>query len=257
MFQYISCYSLSRWSIGLDISIQKFQYISCYSLSRLEIIFLNICKVSIHLMLLFIGIGENRLGKILSFNTSHVTLYPDGRRSSWSRTSCFNTSHVTLYRLVPAASPPASSFNTSHVTLYLGLASQRLEQSQFQYISCYSLSDMWRQECGEYIGFNTSHVTLYHRADGKVETKIWFQYISCYSLSENRKDMFCSSVCSFNTSHVTLYLLSVLYFRVLILFQYISCYSLSDTIWFESFQVYGFNTSHVTLYRISAHPVCI
>ena len=123
-----------------------FQYISCYSLSMVSASCdtLEIC-----------------------FNTSHVTLYPDGRRSSWSRTSCFNTSHVTLYRLVPAASPPASSFNTSHVTLYLGLASQRLEQSQFQYISCYSLSDMWRQECGEYIGFNTSHVTLYQRT-GKI-----------------------------------------------------------------------------------------
>ena len=291
MFQYISCYSLSRWSIGLDISIQKFQYISCYSLSRLEIIFLNICKVSIHLMLLFIGIGENRLGKILSFNTSHVTLYLH-TESHPEAHECFNTSHVTLYLwcrqavtlwkyvsihlmllfirmdggavgaehrvsihlmllfigsfLLPVLRHPVSihlmllfiwalpvkgsnnpSFNTSHVTLYricggrsaesisvsihlmlLFIADrikEELEQEQFQYISCYSLSGrkaritIW-QGC-----FNTSHVTLYRCLNGEK-----FDF-------EKR----------FNTSHVTLYPVGWwVGFRVTE-FQYISCYSLS------------------------------
>ena len=54
LFQYISCYSLSQKRFSLSCFCTGFQYISCYSLS---------------LMVLLSGF------LILSFNTSHVTLY--------------------------------------------------------------------------------------------------------------------------------------------------------------------------------------
>ena len=53
-FQYISCYSLSVLSTLRCRDILRFQYISCYSLSKKQ---------------------EKSLAYLLSFNTSHVTLY--------------------------------------------------------------------------------------------------------------------------------------------------------------------------------------
>ena len=98
LFQYISCYSLSG-SIGeLSVVNRLFQYISCYSLSIKTMVSVGIRKVSIHLMLLFIGLlqsnsephspfqyiscyslsvtGNTYGAKDVRFNTSHVTLYP-------------------------------------------------------------------------------------------------------------------------------------------------------------------------------------
>ena len=55
-------------------------------------------------------------------------------------------------------------FNTSHVTLYRQMtAAEMLQQVKFQYISCYSLSEI-------------------EPAGGRENET--FQYISCYSLSE-------------------------------------------------------------------------
>ena len=99
MFQYISCYSLSERELLDSIVILVFQYISCYSLSfgfywcntlyhrfntshvtlyleALPFYLPALSLVSIHLMLLFIGITSDFLIPIPSFNTSHVTLYP-------------------------------------------------------------------------------------------------------------------------------------------------------------------------------------
>ena len=98
LFQYISCYSLSAstfknrseyWRFNTShvtlypahpstfTVIFAFQYISCYSLSE------SCCRcfcsyhVSIHLMLLFILYFFILYPSVpLSFNTSHVTLYP-------------------------------------------------------------------------------------------------------------------------------------------------------------------------------------
>ena len=73
-FQYISCYSLSISTYkGLDTKV--FQYISCYSLSRNRTNAEENLTVSIHLMLLFIAMLSTMSHCILSFNTSHVTLY--------------------------------------------------------------------------------------------------------------------------------------------------------------------------------------
>ena len=56
-------------------STKLFQYISCYSLSHAYIRCDCPYVVSIHLMLLFIGLTEYGLMMKVSFNTSHVTLY--------------------------------------------------------------------------------------------------------------------------------------------------------------------------------------
>ena len=97
---------------------------------------------------------------------------------------------------------------------------------RFQYISCYSLSE--RDQLDRLIkdGFNTSHVILYLRKGDAKAGEVAFQYISCYSLSpffEGRKTR-------------------------LGLFQYISCYSLSISDRTPNRPLMRFNTSHVILY---------
>ena len=97
-FQYISCYSLSESCNSWFPSTVTFQYISCYSLSDFR--FSEDCsgRVSIHLMLLFIGkYYSSQTPEQNRFNTSHVTLYQLHVLSTMIRLFCFNTSHVTLY----------------------------------------------------------------------------------------------------------------------------------------------------------------
>ena len=54
----------------------------------------------------------------------------------------FNTSHVTLYRCCDnACDSCCRRFNTSHVTLYLSRNVLVTIAYEFQYISCYSLSN--------------------------------------------------------------------------------------------------------------------
>ena len=98
---------------------------------------------------------------------------------------------------------------------------------QFQYISCYSLS----QVLSSCLGILAS-----------------FQYISCYSLSLwQRFSLLYKSIVS-----IHLMLLFIIFWRHCYfqfhLFQYISCYSLSTRAVFTISRVGCFNTSHVTLY---------
>ena len=120
--------------------------------------------------------------------------------------------------------------------------------SEFQYISCYSLSLMFKNSNGDnYVSIHlmllfiligpqetipfmpvSIHLMLLFIAkqlpDGRFSDE--FQYISYYSLSITIQNQFGFQY-SFNTSHVTLYRLS---YR-------------------NSYQLHlGFNTSHVTLY---------
>ena len=76
---------------------------------------------------------------------------------------------------------------------------------EFQYISCYSLSFQATPLAFHHLCFNTSHVTLYPDVLSLMLSQCSFQYISCYSLSELPPHLW----------------------RVLVPFQYISCYSLS------------------------------
>ena len=75
----------------------------------------------------------------------------------------------------------------------------------FQYITCYSLSDVGEDGDSRLPGFNTSHVTLYQDMVGVGILIPEFQYITCYSLSLNPIRISFPSLLSFNTSHVTLY----------------------------------------------------
>ena len=76
IFQYISCYCLSSYGkYGID-NLVKFQYISCYCLSKCLLNMQYVFRISIHLMLLFIGIRDIDQRMRGYFNTSHVTVYP-------------------------------------------------------------------------------------------------------------------------------------------------------------------------------------
>ena len=118
-----------------------FQYISCYSLSMNANGDATAKNVSIHLMLLFI---------VLRILPRHFLL----------RVSI----HLMLLFIMTPEYTAAHNdgFNTSHVTLYQYAIILTVQERMFQYISCYSLSTVYRPR----------HIWL--RA---------FQYISCYSLS--------------------------------------------------------------------------
>ena len=97
-FQYISCYCLSELREYQPTEQFEFQYISCYCLSSpafsiffpipdfntshvtvypvLSLIWTSHTVISIHLMLLFIGIPAILDNSERYFNTSHVTVYP-------------------------------------------------------------------------------------------------------------------------------------------------------------------------------------
>ena len=88
--------------IGVKVQTSEeeaiFQYISCYCLSRCDVLSEKAVIISIHLMLLFILTSRSRRTIRINFNTSHVTVYP-GKKYTWTLTkSDFNTSHVTVYQ---------------------------------------------------------------------------------------------------------------------------------------------------------------
>ena len=248
-FQYISCYSLSQNVTITDAFRVQFQYISCYSLSNdltRDLIEKNLFQyISCYSLS---GSVRRKWGQFISFNTSHVTLYPLMISLTNSTNTGFNTSHVTLYHGTRInLGLYTTGFNTSHVTLYLS------EQC------CLLSSD----QC-----FNTSHVTLYQMKWAIDKLNLKFQYISCYSLSLTTGNLEMTYK-RFNTSHVTLYHDSALVVHSTYLFQYISCYSLSTTwtsnicrsyvsihlmlLFIKMAQAVQhrkkcFNTSHVTLY---------
>ena len=169
-------------------------------------------------------------GTICGFNTSHVILYPHLPYFRRAICSGFNTSHVILYllRYLRVASTIQVSI---HLMLFFikTLAKDVGKSIVFQYISCYSLSDLWGETEGGKTGFNTSHVILYLKDYVSSPTLSAFQYISCYSLSKAKegeadgehvsihlmlffidKDLYCNRhKRSFNTSHVILYQLTL------------------------------------------------
>ena len=96
--------------------------------------------ISIHLMLLFIGL----------FNLATKGC------DSFQYISCYCLSYTNhCFRLVHI------HFNTSHVTVYLSDCCCTTQRSIFQYISCYCLSDLSNASRILVSDFNTSHVTVY------------------------------------------------------------------------------------------------
>ena len=142
MFQYISCYSLSG-SIGeLSVVNRLFQYISCYSLSIKTMVSVGIRKVSIHLMLLFIGLLQSNSEPHSPFQyISCYSLSVTGNTYG-AKDVRFNPSHVTLYRkTIQYPQYPFCRFQ--YISCYsLSSFTKRFNCCRlwFQYISCYSLS---------------------------------------------------------------------------------------------------------------------
>ena len=141
----------------------------------------------------------------MSFNTSHVTLYPKDR---FGLVNVITFQYISCYSLSKGRwnlNLRMMRFNTSHVTLYLTAATGQKITVVFQYISCYSLSAKnWAMD----------------------HLECEFQYISCYSLSYQNSETELVKFC-FNTSHVTLYQITRYLKQLIKRFQYISCYSLS------------------------------
>ena len=169
---------------GESVRKELFQYISCYSLSRPSVhLYGNLC-VSIHLMLLFINITQER----------------------WIHMAGFNTSHVTLYHLIKGIrlTTPRVSI---HLMLLFIVRSNRHGCARwlFQYISCYSLSRTRMMQT-----FLAGHVSIHlmllfigtktrqRRGGSSVSIHLMLLFISLEPLIAN------TFLC-FNTSHVTLY----------------------------------------------------
>ena len=162
-----------------------------------------------------------------------------------------------------------TSFNTSHVTLYRFRKIFHKRKSQFQYISCYSLSPHTRVpslctlvsihlmllfipllfRCSiPCCSFNTSHVTLYRNQKQECSHCITVS-IHLMLLFIRSSDTTLNGRKCFNTSHVTLYQKIHFYNRrkrqvsihLMLLFIGKKC---QDELFSERF-----NTSHVTLYR--------
>ena len=134
------------------VTVYPYWKITSYYLSLISIhlMLLFICgtvtghdrchQISIHLMLLFICRMVSNLDNWIYFNTSHVTVYP-----YWK---------ITSYYL---------SLISIHLMLLFILAFFHCfsAPSLFQYISCYCLSKDKREPQQVQTDFNTSHVTVY------------------------------------------------------------------------------------------------
>ena len=140
-FQYISCYSLSQTQFPRQAERNVSIHLMLLFIRVRKMLLATAYVVSIHLMLLFIQRDFSRSAFLISFNTSHVTLYLACSMSSYHCSSLFQ--YISCYSLSI----------TAEKALELGF--------MFQYISCYSLSAAGVTTGGRKWCFNTSHVTLY------------------------------------------------------------------------------------------------
>ena len=160
-----------------------------------------------------------------------------------------------------------------HLMLLFIMSDEEIKKqyTEFQYISCYSLSQMKQSDASAFVEFQyISCYSLSLWGPGAPPARQSFQYISCYSLSKqtNKDEWFRGvsihlmllfiipshsiSLSSSMFQYISCYSLSELpphLWRVLVPFQYISCYSLSRGTLKWAKRNKRFNTSHVTLYR--------
>ena len=231
--------------------------------------------VSIHLMLLFIPSGRFHDLHLRCFNTSHVTLYRHHQEAAQSPhavsihlmllfinvqntatqiANCFNTSHVTLYLSFLYKHSATHCFNTSHVTLYQRKYGEMSRRIEFQYISCYSLSDLReKQRKRIFVSIHLMLLFIVYQS----ELPHWPDLVSIHlMLLFIGKSLFVfPTLNGFNTSHVTLYpsfatgracgsAVSIHLMLLFIKYEQVAK-------WLEE----RFNTSHVTLYLVFAIDV--
>ena len=120
MFQYISCCYLSRKLYPDTPAVFVFQYISY-------------CYLSVIL--------KRKHRQEISFNTSHVVIYPGIERKHGIVSERFNTSHVVIYRTSAFFASFVASFQyISCCYLSSHSLAQQKDFFKFQYISCCYLS---------------------------------------------------------------------------------------------------------------------
>ena len=162
LFQYISCYSLSKVDMKKAMKRASFNTSHVTLYLRKMRIWCSHADVSIHLMLLFIYVLEAlHLGSQVSIHL--MLLFIDKEKEigyivkMFQYISCYSLSTHTI-----TIGGSGTCFNTSHVTLYRYAGHGHVTAAEFQYISCYSLSSKSRKDLAD---------------------RYLFQYISCYSLS--------------------------------------------------------------------------
>ena len=269
-FQYISCYCLSdshcmsletqwyfntshvtvyhsRASFCNSFNIHfNTSHVTVYLLADSFVISIN--HISIHLMLLFIGVKVSYPSGRENFNTSHVTVYLTHYQTGISITifqyiscyclsisksfyNCFLTIsiHLMLLFINNETAQVAQEILFQYISCYCLSPSgctTLVAVAPFQYISCYCLSVIRIAIAGADGYFNTSHVTVYRRY----------------------REPASNIVTDFNTSHVTVYhirsiVCTTLYhisIHLMLLFIISACI-------YSSLQIH-FNTSHVTVY---------
>ena len=184
LFIYITCYSLSTKAIEALAKLRLFQYITCYSLSQWINIITNI---------------------IVSFNTSHVTLYP------WSWPGRCSRRNVSIHHMLlfiesrDARTRRTFMVSIHHMLLFIDgclCCYARPYQVSIHHMLLFiekRREDTWSGWC-----FNTSHVTLYHKWCWSLYRK---KHVSIHHMLLFIWKVVWSwaNLLRFNTSHVTLY----------------------------------------------------
>ena len=146
IFIAVICFNTSHVILYLkeqkdEKNVLQFQYISCYSLSGKGdfVEWYDPCFNTSH-VILYLNTTRRILCRNLCFNTSHVILYPDAYDYATDRTEV--SIHLMLFFILTdiVESQMKEGFNTSHVILYHNALEDTITFSEFQYISCYSLS---------------------------------------------------------------------------------------------------------------------
>ena len=164
---HVTLYQITRY---LKQLIKRFQYISCYSLSRyLVLVLLSWKRFNTSHVTLYQAKMEALFTNVTRFNTSHVTLYLQNvdygkMAKGFQYISCYSLSsqypegqvgicawfqYISCYSLSrPVYDTIVREMVSIHLMLLFISSSypRQLYLSVFQYISCYSLSN-----CGEKI----------------------------------------------------------------------------------------------------------
>ena len=207
-----------------------FQYISCYCLS-----FLLFNQSHIH----------------LHFNTSHVTVYLNGKKTpckinEFQYISCYCLSQSSSVHSLP------DSISIHLMLLFIsGNYWKLVHGSGFQYISCYCLSQPPRHLHYQLRNFNTSHVTVYQFLPVMYNNDRTFQYISCYCLSSRRRLFNSSSAISIHLMLLFITKIQTKCLRNRISIHLMLLFIVTALVSSTPVSVH-FNTSHVTVYPTNA-----
>ena len=118
-----------------------FQYISCYCLSLCKETIRRRNLISIHLMLLFIGINSTFETKKSYISIHLMLLFIEYYDSNGDINKNFNTSHVTVYRIRTVWVWKHNGISIHLMLLFIFVSAfLNVFTSGFQYISCYCLS---------------------------------------------------------------------------------------------------------------------